>query len=242
MILQRFLRTHIAPLFGGDRRFAQLSFIAEYRFPRAVLMRFAAAHPTLDAAAHAQVFAGLRDYFAICAADPRTRAGMPSAIVDDAWHTFILSTRDYTAFCERAFGGYLHHAPADAAGNEDDIGHTWRLACAREQISPTSPSRLPRLFAIDRDLAVPGARYYALNETDAERTRQMMGNSAMVSLAIAFGMLDSWTDPIFREMHELAPHHDANAIGGDGMQFADAGGFGGADGDSSGGGCSGGGS
>ena len=38
---------------------------------------------------------------------------MPSKVVDVAWHEFILRSREYTAFCQRAFGGYLHHAPDD---------------------------------------------------------------------------------------------------------------------------------
>jgi len=37
--------------------------------------------------------------------------GMPSKIVDVAWHEFILRTREYTNFCDRAFGAYLHHTP-----------------------------------------------------------------------------------------------------------------------------------
>ncbi len=36
---------------------------------------------------------------------------MPSKIVDIAWHEFILRTREYTTFCHRAFGAYLHHSP-----------------------------------------------------------------------------------------------------------------------------------
>lgn len=31
--------------------------------------------------------------------------------IDDMWHTFILFTQDYTDFCQRYFGRYLHHQP-----------------------------------------------------------------------------------------------------------------------------------
>lgn len=31
--------------------------------------------------------------------------------IDEMWHTFILFTREYSAFCERNFGRYIHHAP-----------------------------------------------------------------------------------------------------------------------------------
>ena len=236
MALRRFVRTRLLPLFGGDKRPARLAFIETYRFPEAVQARFGAEQPDFDDAERGQVFEALKDYFAICAADPAHRAGMPSRIVDEAWHTFILFTREYSDFCEHAFGGYLHHAPASAAGNDDDLRHTWRVACARENIPVTNPPRLPRLFGIDRELAVPGSRYYALNETDADRTRQMMGANATISLAMAFGLLESWNDPIFRDM---PPHHEIGAFGG-GLTFADAGESGGGDG--GGGGCSGGGS
>ena len=36
---------------------------------------------------------------------------MPSKAVDEAWHEMILMTREYTEFCQRAFGRYLHHLP-----------------------------------------------------------------------------------------------------------------------------------
>jgi len=244
MILQRFLRTRILSLLpsslGGDRRFAHLSFVESYLFPAMVQARFAAEHPDFDAEERAQVFEGLRDYFAICAADPQRRAGMPSRIVDEAWHTFILFTREYTDFCQRAFGGYLHHAPSGSAGNDEEIRHTWRLACARANIPVTNPVRLPRLFGIDRSLAIPGARYYALNETDADRARQMMGANATITLAMAFGILESWNDPIFTEMHAMTSHqHLAGGVAGDAAGFDISGGDGG--GGSGGGGCSGGG-
>jgi hypothetical protein len=33
--------------------------------------------------------------------------------VDWMWHTFILFTRDYAEFCQRYFGFFLHHVPAE---------------------------------------------------------------------------------------------------------------------------------
>lgn len=37
--------------------------------------------------------------------------------IDDMWHTFILFTQDYSDFCQRFFGKYLHHYPT----TDDDI-------------------------------------------------------------------------------------------------------------------------
>lgn len=31
--------------------------------------------------------------------------------IDNLWHFFILHTREYRAFCDRVFGGYLNHVP-----------------------------------------------------------------------------------------------------------------------------------
>ena len=38
----------------------------------------------------------------------------PSPLVDIGWHTFILYTREYTDYCQAAFGRYLHHSPFNA--------------------------------------------------------------------------------------------------------------------------------
>lgn len=38
----------------------------------------------------------------------------PSPTVDIGWHTFLLYTREYSEFCDRVAGRFLHHVPADA--------------------------------------------------------------------------------------------------------------------------------
>jgi hypothetical protein len=40
----------------------------------------------------------------------------PSRLVDIGWHTFLLYTRDYAAFCQRVAGRFIHHVPDDAPG------------------------------------------------------------------------------------------------------------------------------
>lgn len=42
----------------------------------------------------------------------------PSPEVDKGWHTFILYTREYAAFCETFAGGFIHHEPTDMEGVE----------------------------------------------------------------------------------------------------------------------------
>ena len=43
------------------------------------------------------------------------------ARLDEMGHTCVLFTRDYAAFCDRYFGFFLHHVPAEeeAEGPED---------------------------------------------------------------------------------------------------------------------------
>jgi hypothetical protein len=54
-------------------------------------------------------------FLAACAARPGLGLA-PSEAVDIGWHTFILYTREYAAFCERVAGRFIHHAPNDIPG------------------------------------------------------------------------------------------------------------------------------
>jgi hypothetical protein len=68
----------------------------------------------LDEAGWELVERGLREWFICCAWRGRAVLGMPSRLVDEAWHEFILDSISYTAFCQKAFGAYLHHTPDEA--------------------------------------------------------------------------------------------------------------------------------
>ena len=52
----------------------------------------------------------LKRYYAIHVLDPLNPPAM-SAPVDLFWHTHVLLSHDYTSFCERIFGEYVHHIP-----------------------------------------------------------------------------------------------------------------------------------
>ena len=64
-----------------------------------------------DRATALRALEGLDAWFIACLCADDRMIGMPSKIVDVAWHEFILRTREYTNFCQRAFGAYLHHTP-----------------------------------------------------------------------------------------------------------------------------------
>ncbi len=139
-------------------------FIQDYAFPKSLDARLLKRRPELSPAQVALVFNGLRQYFEISLDAKKRLASMPSQIVDDLWHEFILYTRNYQAFCNRAFGRYLHHTPADAMSSpgaqSEGLRRTWWLACKLEEIDPKQPKRLPLLFSIDGQLNISDGFHY----------------------------------------------------------------------------------
>ena len=147
---------------GGQNK--QLAFINNYQFHPAIRKKVAAKHPQLSDNQLDLVFDGLRDYFHICNRAGKKMVSMPSQVVDDAWHEFILFTRAYQQYCNKALGRYLHHTPAEAMASptfaQEGIKRAWRLACAKDEINPSAPRILPLLFAIDGELNIAnGFRY-----------------------------------------------------------------------------------
>jgi hypothetical protein len=145
----------------------RLNFIRDYKFSNGLREKFAKAHPALSAAEQELVFTALGDYFRVCLLARKSMAAMPSQIVDEAWHEFILFTQNYHDFCLQAFGRFLHHTPAQAMKSQtsaqESIRRTWRLACHQAGINPTRPDRLPLLFAIDGLLKIPNGFTYSLD-------------------------------------------------------------------------------
>jgi len=149
------------------------AFIDNYPYARFLDKRLAARRPELNEAQRQEIFAGLQDYFQICRSAGKRMVAMPSQAVDDAWHEFILFTRQYDSFCRGAFGRFLHHTPAEAMSAPTQasagIRRAWRLACAREKINPQKPDRLPRLFAMDASLLLAGGFIYQLDCMAAQK-------------------------------------------------------------------------
>jgi hypothetical protein len=129
-------------------------------FPHGVRHRFAGSHADLTAEDIQTVEAATRQWFRLAARNPRAHLSMPSVVVDDLWHEWVLHTREYADFCEAAFGRFLHHVP-DSPGAAAH-GHTRLLATLRlaRQDEPGCPDQLPLLFRVDRQLAVDGGRGY----------------------------------------------------------------------------------
>lgn len=154
-------------LFGfwsARQRARRAAFIRAYPFPKGLLDRFGARHPRLTDEQRQAVLAGLRQFFLAYLQGRRSFVAMPSQVVDDLWHEFILYTRQYQSFCARAFGRFLHHAPAAVLSKNHNINtglrRVWWQVCREEGIDPRHPDRLPLLFALDERLGIePGFRY-----------------------------------------------------------------------------------
>ena len=51
--------------------------------------------------------------------EPSIAWDMYSLRIDEAWHQFVLFTREYIAFCARYFGRYVQHSPSNAPMDEE---------------------------------------------------------------------------------------------------------------------------
>jgi hypothetical protein len=92
------------------------SYIATYQFPTQTGQRLLRRNPDLFESDWASIEQGLREWFVCCAWRGCMTLGMPSRLVDDGWHEFILDSVAYLDFCIGAFGTYLHHIPEEGMG------------------------------------------------------------------------------------------------------------------------------
>ena len=60
------------------------------------------------------LFAEVKRFLVLVASDERVVWDMYSLRIDEAWHQFVLFTRQYVDFCQRFFGRYMHHSPSNA--------------------------------------------------------------------------------------------------------------------------------
>ena len=143
------------------------AFISSYEFPESIKNKVSKSYPHLDASEVDQVIRGLRDYFHLILLSQRKMVAMPSQVVDVAWHEFILFTKEYSRFCSKALGRFLHHTPAEAMKSRNEaqssIKRAWRISCHREQINPYTPKRLPIIFALDARLKIEDGFHYELD-------------------------------------------------------------------------------
>lgn len=152
------------------------AFIEEFIFPRALGDRLVehgvAAAGSADAL---RVLDGLRLWFLCCLHAGGQQIGMPSIVVDKAWHEFILMTRAYHAFCDEAFGRYLHHAPEATmtVPMDEALGRTLRIIEKHDLGRAGVIAGVPLLFSLDAELGRGDATLW-----DGERIERLRGRSA----------------------------------------------------------------
>ncbi len=146
------------------REARRAEYIRNYTLPKGLFERLRKRRPELSLKDCQLVSQGLRQFFLVYLKGGRRFVSMPSQVVDDLWHEFILYTRNYEQFCGRAFGRFLHHTPAVVLSpdkqNNEGLRRSWWHACREENINPAKPTRLPLLFALDAKLGIgDGFRY-----------------------------------------------------------------------------------
>ena len=211
----------LARLASRWQRARRDAFIRTAPLPKGLFERLRKRRPGLSDKECQLVARGLRQFFLCYLHGGRRPVSMPSQVVDDLWHEFILYTRNYDEWCRKAFGRFLHHTPAVVLGPQRQgntgLRRCWWQACREENINPRQATRLPLLFALDAKLGIADGYHYkadcsALRRDSGDRPVHCGGDFSSTSF-------DGGTDGF-----------------GDG-----AGDGGGSDGGSDGGGCSGGG-
>jgi hypothetical protein len=188
----------VSIIFPRARRHSERALSIEtYIFPASVHSKFKELHPGMSSADSALVLRGLRDWFQVCLAARGRLVSMPSRIVDEAWHAFILDTEAYERFCRQAFGRFLHHRPA-----EDMVAPTlasnalrtaWKHAAVLDGQDPENLRVLPLLFGIDAQLKISNGLHYSLDwarqsrESKRRRRRNGLCGSCGGSVCVGSG-------------------------------------------------------
>lgn len=156
--------------------------IRTFQFPNGLYEKLKKHHPQLTLKECQLVSRGLRKFFLAYLKSGRKFVSMPSQVVDDLWHEFILYTKDYQSFCHQAFGGFFHHTPAvvlkgGQLQSNAGLRRCWRYACQEENINPRSPTRLPLLFALDTKLNIVNGLHYVADCESIRRKSNDTSNS-----------------------------------------------------------------
>jgi hypothetical protein len=99
-----------------DKLFASLDYEAPFVIEKLVKQRIA------DSSDEAyRLFTEVKRFIVLVLFDTTEHFTMHSLRVDEAWHQFVLFTREYSDFCQRYFDMYVHHSPGNAPKTEADI-------------------------------------------------------------------------------------------------------------------------
>lgn len=126
--------------------------LRKYVIPDYIKQRFWKDHAqNLTAAEVDLVFDTMKDFMFLSKIKP---SYLSSYIVDEAWHTFILFTKDYHKFCKKVFGSYFHHTPSISNGGyKSDITYIKNTFFLMKKHLPKS-----KLFILDQKLKIKGSK------------------------------------------------------------------------------------
>ena len=182
------------------RRHQRAQYIQHYPIPRHVLHQLRRDY-MLNSEQLPIIERGFKDFCLIHLARPNQLHNMPSKAVDALWHGFILDTRSYAAFCQRAFGKMLHHQPASnmhtlpITKQQQALKATWRAACQLENIPAQAAHCLPFLFCLDQYLAWSEGRHYQLDQLNQLlRYADETAHTLDVELACSLDLSDQGSD------------------------------------------------
>ncbi|QLI81451.1 hypothetical protein HZU75_07890 [Chitinibacter fontanus] len=147
--------------FKSRRQQEQFYYLNHYQFPSGIRRRLSSKYPQLSDQQWDLVADAMRQYFRLHRHSKRATLAMPSRIVDDFWHEFILHTAVYQEFCQKALGRFIHHTPAESTVQSKSVRRSWNLACRDEGIQAGQIASMPLLFAIDRHLQIPEGFLYS---------------------------------------------------------------------------------
>ncbi|WP_100772187.1 glycine-rich domain-containing protein [Rhizobium sullae] len=96
-------------------------------------------------------------FFALCAtAAPHGKFYGMTGAVDELWHTFVIFTRDYAAFCDAVAGRFLHHVPeVEGEMSASTFDHYLAFLADYEAVfnEPAPSAYWPRPTGNDTDVA-----------------------------------------------------------------------------------------
>lgn len=172
--------------------------IRTFAFPKGVFANVIKKYPHLTQKDMELVSQGLRQFFMAYQKSGKKYISMPSQVVDELWHEFILYTKNYQDFSKRAFGDFLHHTPAIVLSkkSQSNVGlrRCWKYACIEEHINPVKPSRLPLLFALDSKFEIGDGYHYVADCSGLRREQGTNSNLLYCGGDFSDSSIDGGTD------------------------------------------------
>jgi hypothetical protein len=97
--------------------------------PSEVIQRFASKQ-NMDLSEASQLFLNLEQFLD----NASSCVASPSKVVDEAWHEFVLHTRQYADYCMTRYGRFIHHVPTSLGDCETECGTGVEGNVKREEV------------------------------------------------------------------------------------------------------------